>query len=57
MKNLIEYMPIILLLIGFIFVAIAAFLFSKVLGFLIMGVLFILVAYIVSPKKGVNTWV
>ncbi|WP_259680157.1 hypothetical protein [Leuconostoc citreum] len=54
MKNMIQYLPFILIVLGIISISVSAFMLFKPLGFLIVGVGLFLLAYILVPK-GANT--
>ncbi|WMS78964.1 hypothetical protein RD786_01670 [Leuconostoc citreum] len=54
MKNMIQYLPFILIVLGIISISVSAFMLFKPLGFLVVGVGLFLLAYILVPK-GANT--
>lgn len=54
MKNMMTYIPFILIVLGIISIAISAFMMFEPLGFLMVGVGLFVLAYILVPK-GANT--
>ncbi|MGR8809951.1 hypothetical protein [Leuconostoc citreum] len=54
MKNIMQYLPFALIVLGIISIAVSAFMLFKPLGFLVVGVGLFLLAYILVPK-GANT--
>ncbi|WP_341864443.1 hypothetical protein [Leuconostoc citreum] len=54
MKNIMQYLPFALIVLGIISISVSAFMLFKPLGFLVVGVGLFLLAYILVPK-GANT--
>lgn len=52
MKNIIEYLPFILIVLGIISLAVSAFMIMAPLGFLVIGIGLFALAYILVPKGG-----
>ncbi|GAK30211.1 hypothetical protein WOSG25_020060 [Weissella oryzae SG25] len=50
MQKLFNYFPLLMLVVGFILISIGAFICSIMLGFVISGLLLIVLAYLVIPK-------
>ncbi|UVW16813.1 hypothetical protein [Leuconostoc citreum] len=50
MKNMIQYLPFALIVLGIISIAVSAFMLFKPLGFLVVGGGLFLLAYILVPK-------
>lgn len=54
MKNIMQYLPFALIVLGITSISVSAFMLFKPLGFLVVGVGLFLLAYILVPK-GANT--
>lgn len=56
MKNLITYLPALLVFVGFLFVSVGIFIINVPIGLIISGILLFALAYMYSSKGG-HTWV
>lgn len=56
MKNLITYLPALLVFVGFLFVSVGVFIINVPTGLIISGILLFALAYMYSSKGG-HTWV
>lgn len=50
MKNMIQFLPFILIVLGIISIAVSAFMLITPLGFLVIGIGLFVLAYILAPK-------
>ena len=56
MKNLITYLPALLVFVGFLFVSVGIFIINVPIGLIISGILLFALTYMYSNKGG-HTWV
>ncbi|MDF7639955.1 hypothetical protein PT285_11135 [Lactobacillus sp. ESL0791] len=52
MKQILNFVPLVLFLLGLIFITLASFLFNEIVGFLVLGISLIVLAVLVGINKG-----